>query len=156
MLYSIFNYGTPLLLLNFHRFSIVPMCKFMKFDHYLWRYIKSYWNLISLSVCDLLRTHKVCHMINGSGCPTKFAVNDAESFPNRRSANTVGKAVEVCYELTCRRTTLFIIYCDGGLTSAITTRSFQEVRVFRSGTGTYADALSRLIVSYKRTLCKYV
>jgi len=66
-------------------------------------------------------------MINGSECPTKFAMNDVELSPNRRSANTVGKAAEVCYQLTYRRTMLFIIYYDGGLASAITTRSFQEV-----------------------------
>lgn len=41
--------------------------------------------LILLSACDLLRTHEVCHMINGSGCPTKFAVNDTESSPKEIS-----------------------------------------------------------------------
>lgn len=88
-------------------------------------------------------------MINGYECLTKFTENNVASSPNGRSANTVGKAAEVRYELTYRRTMLFIIYCDAGLTSAITTRSFQEVGVFSPGTSAHTDALSHLILGYK-------
>jgi len=117
---------------------IVPIGNLWKFDYYVtivcnYKIVRR--NLISLCACDLLRTHEVCHVINGSECPTKFAMNDVELSPNRRSANTVGKAAEVCYQLTYRRTMLFIIYYDGGLASAITTRSFQEVWVFSPKTG---------------------
>lgn len=88
-------------------------------------------------------------MINGYECPTKFTENDTALSLNGGSTNTVGKAAEVRYELTYRRTMLFIIYCDAGLTSAITTRSFQEVEMFSPGTSAHTDALSHLISNYK-------